>query len=86
MGTDTTPASFSHAGDSVLLNGLMDTIAIAFIGSNAASNSGTLRLDDFALAGAVTPVPLAPSVAFFTGGLAFVSPRLKRQPQRHGAS
>jgi hypothetical protein len=60
------------------LTGITDTITVALSGYNATSNSGTYRLDNFSLTGAVSSVPLAPGVIFMSSGLAFLLARLKR--------
>ncbi len=78
VNSGTTPTSFTGVSGVLSLDDLTDPIIVELFGFAASSNSGTYRLDNFALTGSVTPIPLVPTVVFFGSGLAFLSTRLKR--------
>lgn len=78
IASGTTVTSFVHVSEIFSLTGITDTITVALFGYNAASNSGTYRLDNFSLTGTVSSVPLAPGLIFMSSGLAFLFARLKR--------
>ena len=74
----TTSTSFTTVGGALSSDGFTNSITVELSGFAASSNSGTYRLDNFALSGSVTPVPLAPGFVLFGSGLAFLSTRLRR--------
>lgn len=73
-----TTTSFTGVSGELSLHGITDPIIVELFGSGAPSNSGTYRLDNFALTGSVTTVPLAPGIVLLGSGLAFLSRRLKQ--------
>jgi len=77
IGGGATGASFTRASDVLSMSGLRGTILIALVGADAASNSGTYRIDNFRLSGSVSTVPLAPSLILLSSGLALL--RVRRQ-------
>jgi hypothetical protein len=74
-GTSTTFASVSGI---LNLENITDTITVALSGFGATSNSGTYRLDNFVLSGAITPVPIAPGIVLLGSALALMAARVKR--------
>lgn len=69
------PASFASANGDLMLDNLVGEISLAIVGTQASSNGGTYRIDNFVLNGVLTPVPLPPSVALLAIALGFISRR-----------
>ena len=58
----TTSTSFAGRSGMLGLSGLAGDVVIALSGTGASSSAGTWRVDNFSLTGAVSPVPLPPSL------------------------
>lgn len=78
---DTSTAGFAAAGGAIALQGLAGTVPILLRASGASSGQGTWSVDEFALHGALAPVPLPPALVLFGAGLA----ALARRPHRRRA-
>ncbi|MGE0387633.1 MAG: hypothetical protein AB7Q97_23145 [Gammaproteobacteria bacterium] len=64
-----TSAGFASQAAPLALYDLAGQVEVVLAGSGASSAQGTLRLDNFTLAGTVHPVPLPPALAGFGAGL-----------------
>ena len=73
-----TSTTFETISGLLNLENITDTITVALSGFGATSNSGTYRLDNFVLSGAITPVPIAPAIVLLGSALALMAARVKR--------
>lgn len=66
----TTATAFGTHGGTFTLEPTTGPLSIALLGTGASSNSGTWRIDNFALTGAVAPVPVPAAFVLLLSGIA----------------
>lgn len=66
----TAVTAFGTHGGAFALGPTTGPLGIALLGSGASSNSGTWRIDNFALTGAVAPVPVPAAFVLLLSGIA----------------
>lgn len=80
-----TSTTFASENGLLSLAPLTETFTIGLSGAGASSNRGTWRIDNFALTGAVHPVPLPASLGLFAGACLVLGNARRTQATRLAA-